>query len=305
MPAAAMEASAMAGPLAEAGEVDSLSFAPDGSQLAVAAGRRPIQLLRAPDWRLAESLDAGAAIVAAFAHSGNLLATAEKPSIRLWNSADAKQIGILSGHTDWVTGLAFSPGDGMLASASDDQTVRFWDVPGRLEIAALRISDVAVTSLAFSPSGATLAFGGRDGNVRLKVLKGGAVQILGHHVGAVTSLAFSPNGAFLASGSEDQTVHLWNLAGASQLPVLRAGKAVRSVAISPGGTRLAAGTDDGSVRLWQLPDGKALPTLLGHHGAVTSVAFTGNLVSPRNQPAVFLASGSRDKTVRLWRLQKQ
>jgi hypothetical protein len=310
-PAAAVEtASAMAGPLAEAGEVDSLSFAPDGSELAVAAGRQAIQLLRAPDWRQAESLDAGAAIVAGFAHSGNLLATAEKPTIRLWNSADAKQIGILTGHTDWVTGLSFSPDDGMLASGSDDQTVRFWDVPGRFEIAALRIADVAVTSLAFSPNGA-LAFGTRDGSVRLKVLKAGAVQILGRHEGAVTSLAFSPNGAWLASGSEDKTVRLWNETGAIQLPVLRAGKAVRSMAVSPGGTWLAAGTDDGSVRLWRLPDGKALPSLLGHHGAVTSVAFTrsvpslGNVAFPGNEVGVYLASGSRDKTVRLWRLQKQ
>ncbi|HXB74442.1 MAG TPA: serine/threonine-protein kinase [Candidatus Acidoferrales bacterium] len=322
-PVAIEGASAIAGPLAEAGEVDSLSFAPDGSELAVAAGRRPIQLLRAPDWRPGGSLDAGAAIVAAFAHSGNLLATAEKPSIRLWNAADAKQVAVLTGHTDWVTGLSFSPGDGVLASGSDDQTVRFWDVPGRAEIAALRITDVAVTSLAFSPDGATLAFGGRDGSVRLKVLKGGAVQILGRHEGPVTSLAFSPDGAFLASGSEDQTVRLWNLTSASQLPVLRAGKPVRSVAVSPGGTRLAAGTDDAGVRLWRLPDGKALPSLVGHRGPVTAVAFTrdpaftrsaaftrnealpGSMVLTGNESGVFLASGSRDKTVRLWRLQKQ
>jgi hypothetical protein len=304
-PAAVEGASAIAGPLAEAGEVDSLSFAPDGSELAVAAGRQAIQLLRAPDWRLAASLDAGAAIVAGFAHSGNLLATAEKPSIRLWNSGGAKQIGILTGHTDWVTGLSFSPDDRMLASASDDQTVRFWDVPGRSEIAALRITDVAAGSLAFSPNGATLAFGGRDGNVKLKVLKGGVVQLLGHHEGPVTSLAFAPNGALLACGSEDQTVHLWNLSSSSQLRVLRAAKAVRSVAVSPGGTWLAAGTDDGSVRLWQLPDGKALPPLWGHRGPVTSVAFTSAAFSGRDDSGVFLASGSRDKTVRLWRLQKQ
>ena len=299
-PASAIEApSAVAGPLAEAGEVDSLSFAPDGSVVAVAAGQKAVQLLRVPDWKPDQTVDAGAAIVAGFAHSGRLLATAEKPTIRLWNSADGQPLGILTGHTDWVTGVSFSPDDRMLASSSDDQTVRFWDVPERSERPDLRITDVAVTCLAFSPDGARLAFGSRDGNVRLKVIKSGAVQMLGHHELPVTGLAFSPDGALLASGSEDQTVHLWNLAGARQLPLLQAGKPVRSVAVSPGGTRLAAGTDEGSVRLWSLPEGRDLPPLLGHQGPVTSVAFN------RSRSPVFLASGSRDKTVRLWRLQRE
>ena len=299
-PALATDApSAIAGPLVAAGEVDSLSFAPDGAELAVAAGQKAVELLHAPDWKQARSLEAGAAIVTDFGHSGNLLATAEKTSIRLWNSKDGQQLAILPGHTDWVTALAFSPDDSMLASGSDDQTVRFWDVAGRSEQTGLRITDVAVTSVAFSPNGASLAFGSRDGSVRLKGLRGNSVQVLGKHEGAVTSLAFSPDGAFLASGSEDKTVHLWHLASANQLPVLQAGKAVRSVAVSAGGSRLAAGTDEGSVRIWSLPDGRALPPLVGHQGPVTSVVFT------RTGSSVFLASGSRDKTVRLWRLQKE
>lgn len=289
----------VAGPFMEAGEVDSLSFAPNGSELAVAAGQKALQLLRAPDWKLAQTLDAGAAIVAGFSHSGNLLASAEKLFVRLWNAADGRQTVVLNGHTDWVTCLSFSPDDRTLASGSDDQTVRFWDVSGQTEEPGLRITDVSVISVAFSPNASTLAFGSRDGSVRLKVLRGGAVQILGHHEGPVTSLAFSPNGAMLASGSEDKTVHLWNLATANQLPVLRSGKAVRSVAISPGGTRLAAGVEDGSVKLWSLPDGQALPALLGHKGPVTSVAFA------KTASLVYLSSGSRDKTVRLWRLQKE
>ncbi len=44
----------------------------------------------------------------------------------------------MTGHTSWVSGVAFGPG-GLLASASDDQTIRLWDTP-----ALTRLRDHAV-----------------------------------------------------------------------------------------------------------------------------------------------------------------
>ncbi|NJO71356.1 MAG: hypothetical protein HC825_06015, partial [Oscillatoriales cyanobacterium RM1_1_9] len=47
-------------------------------------------------------------------------------------------------------------------------------------------------------------------------------------------------------------------------------------------------------KLWHLPSGKLLKTLKGHSGSIRPLVF-----SPDGKT---LVSGSRDKTIRVWRL---
>jgi WD40 repeat protein len=123
----------------------------------------------------------------------------------------------LTGHTDWVRSVAFSPDGRLLASGSCGQPltqspwcaqgeIKLWDVASGSLVRTLSGHTSDVNSVAFSPDGRLLASGSDDDTIRL--WDGGHRQRSAHplrpHRVWSLSVAFSPDGRLLASGSWDE-----------------------------------------------------------------------------------------------------
>ncbi|MEG4426627.1 MULTISPECIES: serine/threonine-protein kinase [unclassified Microcoleus] len=242
----------------------------------------------------------------------------------------------LVGHSNAVTSVAFSPDGATLASGSEDKTIEMWKLEtGRRWYTLTGHSDW-VTCVAFSPDGATLASGGRDKMIHIWDLnKGKWWYALAGHSDRVAAVAFSRDGQVLASGSRDKTVQLWNLNKGRPMSALtgHAG-GVEAVAFSSGGEFLASGSRDKTVQLWDWQKGRSICTLAEHGDWVRAIVFATppspplvrggvgegltSSVSPAGQTppspplvrggvgeGLILASGSRDGTAKLWRVDAQ
>ena len=259
-------------------------------------------------------------------------------TVRLWDADTGQPIGQpMTGHTDAVQSVAFSPDGKRIVSGSRDKTVRLWDADTGQPIGQpmTRHTD-AVQSVAYSPDGKRIVSGSRDNTVRLWNADTGQLVIGqprgGQHTAGVLDVAFSPDGRSIASASfQEDGVRLWDADTGQPVgqPLVGRTGHVSSVAFSPDGHRIVSGSDDGTVQVWDAttsqpvgqpmmhegvnivafsPDGRRIVSCSGSSVRVWDAATGQPVGQPMTHEGVMafspdgkrIVSGGDDKTVRLW-----
>ncbi|GLI70609.1 hypothetical protein VaNZ11_015539, partial [Volvox africanus] len=243
-----------------------------------------------------------------FSGDGTLLATGGNDrTVRLW-MVPSKPLGepitpflVLSGHTDVIRCVAFSPvaSSRLMASASEDRTVRLWHVApagqgsSRLHC-ELKGHDSWVICCAFSSHGQRIATASLDKTVRIWNSINGEQQLVLHgHSSGVTSVAFSPDSMTLVSGGSDNSLRQWNARTGQQLAMMQGhiGQ-IATVAYSPAGHTVASGAADATIRLWDATRGQQISGVEDDVGSFQTVA-----ISPDDK---FVSGSSDDNVIRLW-----
>ena len=271
-----------------------LSFTPDNKMLAIRTGSG-VQLFNLETMKEEKFIEAPKPIIAAaLSPDGQILAWSfEDHLIQLIQVSDGTVLNMLTGHTDIVFKLRFSPIGDRLFSGSHDGSVGIWDNQGNLLQAIPTNSEVI--GIGVSTDGTRLATIPFDGPVELWDLTDyQKISTLGGSGGFETSDAvFSPDGEYLATDLATG-LFLWRLSDGKSLwddP-----KNSLAVAFSPDGIFLAfSDVNSHNQIVLSSPDGsQVFRTLEGMQGTVWELFFS---------PDSSMLVGTDGGEIRMWQVK--
>lgn len=189
---------------------------------------------------------------------------------RMYDIVSGQSVGVMEGHSSWVSAVKLLPGGKRALTASHDGSLRLWSLRtgqclGIMEGHVGRINAVVVAA-----DGKVAATAGDDGTTRVWDLRVPVtcIRVLKAHRAWVSNLALSPSCLVKPSSSHHQrgsTLHE---------------------------DRLVTTSGDGTAIAWNLDTGEVVRILEGHSASILAAAVT--------RKGRFAVTGSEDGTVRVW-----
>ncbi|SNX85078.1 probable platelet-activating factor acetylhydrolase ib alpha subunit [Melanopsichium pennsylvanicum] len=225
----------------------------------------------------------------------------------------------MQGHRLPVTKGSFHPVFSQVATASEDTTIKLWDwETGEFE-RTLKGHTKAVNDVDFDSKGNYLVSCSSDLSIKVWDSNNDYrnTKTLHGHDHSVSSVKFLPGDDHVVSASRDKLIKIWEFATGFCTKTLHGhSEWVRSAIPSDDGKWLVSCSTDQTCRIWDLGTGETKVELRGHEHVVECAIFAPTtayaairellgITPPKNDPSAnapgqFVASASRDKTIRLW-----
>ena len=113
----------------------------------------------------------------------------------------------------------------------------------------------------------------------------------------INSIDLSADGSRLAGAGENGSLYIWDVKNNFAVTEIKdLGEHLTAVTFAPEGRRLIVGDNTGIVKIFDTQSGMVIRTLSGHTSTIEQITF--------NHSGAFMATASKDKTVRLWNLNR-
>jgi len=225
----------------------------------------------------------------------------------------------LQSHRANLTSVRFHPIFSSLVSASEDATIKVWDFETGEYETTLRGHTNSVQCVTFDNTGNIMASCSADLTIKLWNFHSASkecMKTLKGHEHNVSWVTFTPSGDHIFSCSRDKSIKKWDVSTGYCIQTIEGhDEWVRRVIVNDEGTMLASCSIDQTIRTWNI-SGQPLAVLREHTHVVECIAFSPPNVVPLTEEArknrkksqvsgTYIASGSRDKTIRLWEVATQ